>query len=205
MSVCERLRADCAPRLGGAARAPVHPRAGRGDAAAREVPLLRRAEPDVPARVRAGDGDRRLEGPRRRDDGARSRPTSSTSSRASCRRTGSCCAACVELGAADTGGAEAMAPANVAYTGFLVATATQGSVLEIMAAILPVHVELRRHRFGARRGGARPRSPGVRGVDPLLRRAVLRRDRGEGARRLRGAGRGRRRRRSSPACRRCSR
>jgi len=43
----------------------------------------------------------------------------------------------IELGAADAGGAEAMAPANVAYTGFLVATATRGSVLEIMAAILP--------------------------------------------------------------------
>ncbi|MCC6224471.1 MAG: thiaminase II [Thermoleophilia bacterium] len=43
----------------------------------------------------------------------------------------------IELGAADRGGADVMAPANVAYTGFLVATSTRGSALEIMAAILP--------------------------------------------------------------------
>jgi thiaminase/transcriptional activator TenA len=43
----------------------------------------------------------------------------------------------IELGARDLGGAAGMAPANVAYTGFLVSTAVQGSPLEIMAAILP--------------------------------------------------------------------
>jgi thiaminase/transcriptional activator TenA len=42
-----------------------------------------------------------------------------------------------ELGARDLGGALAMAPANVAYTGFLVSTAVRGGPLEIMAAILP--------------------------------------------------------------------
>lgn len=43
----------------------------------------------------------------------------------------------IELGARDLGGADGMAPANVAYTGFLVSTAVQGGPLEIMAAILP--------------------------------------------------------------------
>ena len=42
-----------------------------------------------------------------------------------------------ELGAEDRGGGVCMAPANVAYTGFLVSTATQGGPLEIMAAIVP--------------------------------------------------------------------
>jgi thiaminase/transcriptional activator TenA len=42
-----------------------------------------------------------------------------------------------ELGAEDRGGAVCMAPANVAYTGFLVSTAAQGGPLEIMAAIVP--------------------------------------------------------------------
>jgi thiaminase/transcriptional activator TenA len=43
----------------------------------------------------------------------------------------------VDLGARDLGGAEGMAPANVAYTGFLVSTSIQGGPLEISAAILP--------------------------------------------------------------------
>jgi thiaminase/transcriptional activator TenA len=43
----------------------------------------------------------------------------------------------IELGAGDLGGAAGMAPANVAYTGFLVSTAVQGTPLEVMAAILP--------------------------------------------------------------------
>jgi thiaminase/transcriptional activator TenA len=41
------------------------------------------------------------------------------------------------LGAQDRGGARAMAPANVAYTSFLLATAAVGGPLEITAAILP--------------------------------------------------------------------
>jgi len=41
------------------------------------------------------------------------------------------------LGAADRGAALAMAPANVAYTGFLVSTAAQGGPLDTMAAIVP--------------------------------------------------------------------
>src|SRR5262245_11939846 len=41
------------------------------------------------------------------------------------------------LGAADRGGALGKAPANVAYTSFLLAVAGQGGPLEIMAAILP--------------------------------------------------------------------
>jgi thiaminase/transcriptional activator TenA len=41
------------------------------------------------------------------------------------------------LGAEDRGGAETMAPANVAYTSFLVGTALQHGPLEIMAAIVP--------------------------------------------------------------------
>jgi thiaminase (transcriptional activator TenA) len=43
----------------------------------------------------------------------------------------------VELGAVDHGGADGMAPATVAYTSFLVATAARGGPLEIMAAIVP--------------------------------------------------------------------
>jgi thiaminase/transcriptional activator TenA len=43
----------------------------------------------------------------------------------------------VGLGAPDRGGSAGMMPANVAYTGFLVATAVQGGPLEIMAAVLP--------------------------------------------------------------------
>ena len=41
------------------------------------------------------------------------------------------------LGAEDRGGAREMAPANLAYTSFLVATALQHGPLEIMAAIVP--------------------------------------------------------------------
>jgi thiaminase (transcriptional activator TenA) len=43
----------------------------------------------------------------------------------------------ISLGAEDRGGALAMAPANVAYTSFLLATAAAGGPLEITAAILP--------------------------------------------------------------------
>jgi thiaminase/transcriptional activator TenA len=43
----------------------------------------------------------------------------------------------LELGARDLGGADGLAPANVAYTGFLVSTAAQGNPVEIMAAVLP--------------------------------------------------------------------
>jgi thiaminase/transcriptional activator TenA len=43
----------------------------------------------------------------------------------------------LELGAEDRGGAVCMAPATVAYTGFLVSTAATGGVLEVMAAIVP--------------------------------------------------------------------
>ena len=43
----------------------------------------------------------------------------------------------IRLGAEDRGGAQAMAPANVAYTSFLLATAAAGGPLEITAAILP--------------------------------------------------------------------
>jgi thiaminase (transcriptional activator TenA) len=43
----------------------------------------------------------------------------------------------IELGAEDRGGSLAMAPANLAYTRFLLATAAQGGPLEITAAILP--------------------------------------------------------------------
>jgi len=43
----------------------------------------------------------------------------------------------VALGAEDRGGAAEMAPANLAYTSFLVATALQHGALEIMAAIVP--------------------------------------------------------------------
>jgi thiaminase (transcriptional activator TenA) len=43
----------------------------------------------------------------------------------------------IALGAEDRGGGRGMAPANVAYTSFLLATATTGGPLEITAAILP--------------------------------------------------------------------
>ena len=43
----------------------------------------------------------------------------------------------ISMGAQDRGGSLAMAPANVAYTSFLLATAAAGSGLEITAAILP--------------------------------------------------------------------
>jgi thiaminase/transcriptional activator TenA len=43
----------------------------------------------------------------------------------------------LDLGAEDCGGSRGMAPANVAYTGFLVATALKGGPAEIMASILP--------------------------------------------------------------------
>ena len=43
----------------------------------------------------------------------------------------------IELGARDCGGAAGMAPATLAYSNFLVATAAVGGPLEIMAAILP--------------------------------------------------------------------
>jgi thiaminase/transcriptional activator TenA len=43
----------------------------------------------------------------------------------------------IELGTRDLGGADGMAPANVAYTGFLVSAALEGGPLEIMAAIVP--------------------------------------------------------------------
>jgi thiaminase (transcriptional activator TenA) len=43
----------------------------------------------------------------------------------------------IGLGAQDRGGSLGMAPANVAYTSFLLATAADGGPLEITAAILP--------------------------------------------------------------------
>jgi thiaminase (transcriptional activator TenA) len=43
----------------------------------------------------------------------------------------------ISMGAEDRGGALGMAPANVAYTSFLLATAAAGSGLEIVASILP--------------------------------------------------------------------
>jgi thiaminase/transcriptional activator TenA len=43
----------------------------------------------------------------------------------------------ISLGAQDRGGSRAMAPANVAYASFLLATAAAGGPLEITAAILP--------------------------------------------------------------------
>jgi thiaminase (transcriptional activator TenA) len=42
-----------------------------------------------------------------------------------------------ELGAADRGGALTAAPATVAYSDYLVATAARGGALEVMAALLP--------------------------------------------------------------------
>src|ERR1700683_4906545 len=52
----------------------------------------------------------------------------------------------ISLGAEDRGGARGMAPANVAYTSFLLATAAAGGPLEITAAILPCsggYIEMR--------------------------------------------------------------
>jgi thiaminase/transcriptional activator TenA len=43
----------------------------------------------------------------------------------------------IELGARDLGGSDGMAPANVAYTGFLVSTASTSRPVEVMAAIVP--------------------------------------------------------------------
>jgi thiaminase (transcriptional activator TenA) len=43
----------------------------------------------------------------------------------------------VELGAEDAGGSEAMAPANVAYTSYLVSAAYVGGPLEVMTALMP--------------------------------------------------------------------
>jgi thiaminase (transcriptional activator TenA) len=43
----------------------------------------------------------------------------------------------ISLGAQDRGGSRVMAPANVAYTSFLLATAAAGGPLEITAAVLP--------------------------------------------------------------------
>jgi thiaminase/transcriptional activator TenA len=43
----------------------------------------------------------------------------------------------ISLGAEDRGGSRGMAPANVAYTSYLLATAATGGPLEITAAILP--------------------------------------------------------------------
>jgi len=43
----------------------------------------------------------------------------------------------IELDAADRGGALGMAPANVAYTSYMLAVAAHGGPLEILAAILP--------------------------------------------------------------------
>lgn len=43
----------------------------------------------------------------------------------------------VELGAEDRGGAREMAPANLAYTSFLIAAAFKGGPLDVMAAIMP--------------------------------------------------------------------
>jgi thiaminase/transcriptional activator TenA len=43
----------------------------------------------------------------------------------------------IELGAADRGGALGMAPANVAYTSYMLAVAAHGGPVEIVAAILP--------------------------------------------------------------------
>jgi thiaminase/transcriptional activator TenA len=43
----------------------------------------------------------------------------------------------IELGAADRGGTLGMAPANVAYTSYMLAVAAHGGPLEIVAAILP--------------------------------------------------------------------
>ena len=54
----------------------------------------------------------------------------------------------ISLGAEDRGGSRGMAPANVAYTSFLLATAAGGGPLEITAAILPCswsYIEIAAH------------------------------------------------------------
>ena len=64
----------------------------------------------------------------------------------------------IELGAEDRGGSLAMAPANLAYTSFLLATAAQGGPLEITAAILPCswsYVEIARDLKGELAPGLR--------------------------------------------------
>jgi thiaminase (transcriptional activator TenA) len=43
----------------------------------------------------------------------------------------------LDLGPADRGGSDGMAPTNLAYTGFLVATAATARPVEVMAAIVP--------------------------------------------------------------------
>jgi thiaminase/transcriptional activator TenA len=43
----------------------------------------------------------------------------------------------IQLGARDLGGAEGMAPANVAYAGFLVSTAGRANPLEVLTSLLP--------------------------------------------------------------------
>lgn len=55
------------------------------------------------------------------------------------------------LGAADRGGGTGKAPANIAYTSFMLSVAAQGGPLEIMAAILPCawsYVEIAAHLAG---------------------------------------------------------
>jgi thiaminase/transcriptional activator TenA len=57
----------------------------------------------------------------------------------------------ISLGAQDRGGSRGLAPANVAYTSFLLATAAAGGPLEITAAILPCswsYVEIARDLAG---------------------------------------------------------
>jgi thiaminase (transcriptional activator TenA) len=57
----------------------------------------------------------------------------------------------VSLGASEQGGSLSMAPANVAYTNFLMATAYAGQTLDIIAAILPCswsYVEIARGLVG---------------------------------------------------------
>ena len=57
----------------------------------------------------------------------------------------------IGLGAVDRGGSRGMAPATVAYTSFLLATAAAGGALEITAAILPCswsYIEIARQLRG---------------------------------------------------------
>src|SRR5215472_8975016 len=68
----------------------------------------------------------------------------------------------ISLGAEDRGGARGMAPANVAYTSFLLATAAGGGVPEITAAIL----ELYRDRRQAE--GPDRRASGLLGLGGVL-------------------------------------
>ena len=70
-----------------------------------------------------------------------------------------------------------MAPATVAYTGYLVATAVKGDPLEIMAAIVPCTWSYGDIGSSLLAEGRRARPPCVRGVDPLLRRSGLPSDR----------------------------